>query len=245
MNSDEELAKRLAAYPVKIFADGARLPDMLTFNRQAHIKGFTTNPTLMRADGVTDYQLFAREVLRAVTVKPVSFEVFSDEFPEMRRQAKLIAGWADNAWVKIPITNTRGESACPLIGDLARDGVKLNITALFTLEQTAAVLKVLPHDAPAIISIFGGRIADAGIDPCPLMAEAVKMAKSHPRAEILWASPREVFNLVQAAQAGCQIITIANDILKKLPNLGKDLTAFSLDTVKMFYNDAQRAGYVL
>ncbi len=230
---------------IKIFADGAVLSEMIGLARNPLIKGFTTNPTLMRQDGVTDYAAFAKDVLSGVPDHPISFEVFADEFDEMERQALEISSWGDNVYVKIPVTNTKKESAVPLIARLAGQGVKVNVTAVFTLEQTRAILGALKGSPPAVISLFAGRIADAGLDPIPMIKEAVSMAGSHPQVEILWASPREVLNVLQADQAGCHIITLTEDLLKKLPLLGKDLESFSLETVSMFYNDARAAGYEL
>ncbi|MHB8626458.1 MAG: transaldolase [Aggregatilineales bacterium] len=230
---------------IKIFADGADLTGLLKLAEQPYIKGFTTNPTLMRKAGVTDYEKFARQALERITDRPISFEVFSDDFEDMARQARLIAGWGQNVYVKIPVTNTKQESAAALIGRLAHDGLKLNVTAIMTLEQVRVVGAVLNGGAPSIVSVFAGRIADTGCDPTPIMQEALHILKDCPDAELLWASPREVLNIVQADQIGCHIITVTGDILGKLGSLGKDLTEFSLDTVKMFYNDAHAAGFAL
>lgn len=235
----------LADLKIKLYADGADIASMQKLYQLPYIQGFTTNPTLMNKAGITDYEAFAHEVLKAIPDRSVSFEVFSDDFEDMERQARLIATWGENVYVKIPVTNTKGESATPLIRKLTDAGVKLNVTAVFTLEQTRAVADALHNGAPAILSIFAGRIADAGIDPVPLMAEALKMIAPMPNIELLWASPREVFNVVQANDIGCHIITATPDILGKLKSLGKDLTEFSLDTVKMFYNDATAAGFKL
>lgn len=229
----------------KIYADGAVLSDMVALARDPLIKGFTTNPTLMRKDGVTEYRKFAKDVIAALPDHPISFEVFADTFPDMERQALEISSWGENLWVKIPITNTQQESSIPLIERLTAAGVKVNVTALFTLAQTAEVLAVLDGSPPAIVSLFAGRIADAGLDPVPVIAEAVKMAAAYRQIEILWASPREVLNVVQADAVGCHIITLTDGLLKKLPLIGKDLDAFSLETVSMFYNDARAAGYEL
>jgi transaldolase len=208
------------------------------------VKGFTTNPTLMRKDGVTDYEQFALEVLREIPDRPISFEVFSDDFASMEREARKIAGWGPNVNVKIPITNTRGEFSGPLIEKLASEGMVLNITALLTLDQVKAVAAVLPAKARAIVSVFAGRIADTGRDPMPIMRQAADVLAPFPGVELLWASSREVLNIFQAEVSGCHIITLTNDIIKKLGTMaGKDLTELSLDTVKMFYKDAQAAGY--
>jgi transaldolase len=228
---------------VKIFADGAELPGMLEMSRNPLIKGFTTNPTLMRKAGISNYRAFAKEVLRAIPDRPISFEVFSDEFGEMEDQALELASWGSNVNVKIPITNTRGESAAPLIGRLSSQGVFLNVTALMTVAQVEDVLENLQGDAPAYISVFAGRIADTGRDPMAIMTEAARKAGSRNQTEIIWASPRELLNILQADAAGVHIITVANDILKKLSVVGKSLEQYSLETVKMFRDDALAAGY--
>jgi transaldolase len=230
---------------VKIFADGADLAGMRQLAGNPLVKGFTTNPTLMRKAGVTDYEAFARQALKAIPDRPISFEVFSDDFTEMRRQAGRIAGWGDNVYVKIPVTNTLGQSSAPLIRDLAGSGLKLNVTAVFTLRQVWEVTRALAGGPPAIVSVFAGRIADAGVDPVPHMAAALELVKTAPGVELLWASPREVLNVVQADRVGCHIITATSDVLKKLDQLGKDLAAFSLETVKMFREDGLGAGYQL
>lgn len=230
---------------IEIYADGADLADMISASKQSHIKGLTTNPTLMRKAGVEDYEGFARKVLQHITTLPISFEVFSDEFDEMERQARLINSWGPNVYVKIPITNTRGASSAPLIRTLAGEGIKLNVTALLTVSQVREVTNVLNSTVPAIVSVFAGRIADTGVDPLPLMRECLQIVKSRPLAKLLWASPRELLNIVQADQMGCHIITVTTDLLKKLPGIGKDLAQLSLETVKMFYDDAQKAGYHL
>lgn len=231
---------------VKIFADGADKKGMLDLNANPLIKGLTTNPTLMRKAGVTQFEAFARDILQQITVKPVSFEVFSDEFPEMKRQALKINSWAKNVYVKIPITNTRDESSLPLIRDLANEGVKLNITAMLTTKQVEGCAEALHAKAPAFISVFAGRIADTGTDPIPLMLECKKILKDRPEAELLWASVREVLNIFQAEDCGCKIVTVPHDILAKaLKLVGTDLKALSLDTVKMFANDATAAGFSL
>lgn len=230
---------------IEIYADGADLADMLEASKKSHVKGLTTNPTLMRKAGVTDYEGFARKVLEHITTLPISFEVFSDEFDEMERQARLINSWGPNVYVKIPVTNTRGISSAPLIQTLAKDGIKLNITAILTVDQVRAIVQVLNPDAPAIVSVFAGRIADTGLDPLPIMKDCLQLVRSRPLAKLLWASPRELLNIVQADQMGCHIITVTSDLLKKLPGIGKDLSQLSLETVKMFYDDAQKAGFTL
>ena len=231
---------------IKIFADGASLPSILAAAKNPRIAGFTTNPTLMRKDGVSDYRAFAKEVLAHVKTQPISFEVFADEFAEMRRQALEIKTWGDNVYVKIPITNTRRESAIPLVKELASSGVKLNVTAICALEQVAAAAKALAGGAPSVISVFAGRVADTGRDPVPLMREALALCRAADREiELLWASPRELLNIIQAAEVGCDIITVTPDLLKKLDLVGKDLADYSLETVQMFFRDAQAAGYVL
>jgi transaldolase len=230
---------------VKLFADGADLAGMKEMAANPMIKGFTTNPTLMRKAGVADYKAFALDVLKAIPDRPVSFEVFADDFGQMEAQALEIASWGANVNVKIPVTNTRGEFAGSLIERLSKRGVKLNVTALLTLKQVERVTERLAAETPAIISVFAGRIADTGIDPVPLMAQAVKIMKMKPKAELIWASPRELLNIFQADAVGCHIITATNDILKKLLLVGKDLDKYSLETVEMFYKDAQAAGFTI
>ena len=230
---------------IKIFADGAHKAGMLEMYDRAYIKGFTTNPTLMRQAGISDYRAFARDILHAIPDRPISFEVFSDEFEEMERQAKEIAEWGEHVYVKIPVTNTRREPAYELIHHLSQAGIKLNITALMTLDQVRHVVTQVVGGTPCCISVFAGRVADTGRDPVPMMAAAVELLRVAPQAELIWASPRELLNIFQADAIGCHIITVTNDILKKLPQVGKDLSDFSLDTVKMFYNDATQAGYQL
>ena len=231
---------------VKLFADGADKAGMLQLNVNPLIKGMTTNPSLMRKAGVHDYEAFARDILQHITEKPISFEVFSDEFPEMRRQGLKIKGWAKNVYVKIPITNTRGESSLPLVRELALEGVKLNVTAILTLEQVAGVAKVLNSKVPAVVSVFAGRIADTGVDPMPQMRESKKLLAGLPQAELLWASVREVLNIFQADDCGCAIVTVPHDILAKaMKTTGTDLKKLSLDTVKMFAVDAKAAGFSL
>lgn len=229
----------------KIYADGADLPGMLAMYREPHIQGFTTNPTLMRKAGVTDYRAFAREVLAAIPDRPISFEVFSDEFVEMERQAREIAGWGDHVYVKIPVTNTRREPAYDLVHRLSHAGVKLNVTALMTLEQVRAVVDALSGGAPSNVSVFAGRIADTGRDPVPHMKAALEIVRVAPHAELIWASPRELLNVFQAHEMGCHIITVTTDILRKLSLVGKDLADYSLETVRMFHDDAKAAGYRL
>jgi len=228
---------------VKLFADGADLAGMKEMYANPLIKGFTTNPTLMRKAGVADYKAFAREVLAAIPDRPISFEVFADEFDEMERQAYEIASWGKNVNVKIPVTNTKRQFSGPLVERLSKAGVQVNVTAILDLEQVRQVTECLSPQTPAIVSVFAGRIADTGRDPVPLMAEAVKILKAKPKAELIWASPRELLNIFQADAIGCHIITATNDILKKLSLVGKDLTDYSLETVEMFHKDAKAAGY--
>ena len=228
---------------VKLFADGADLAGILEMYANPQIKGFTTNPTLMRKAGVQDYEAFAKEVLARVPDRPVSLEVFADEFDEMDRQARRIASWGDNVCVKVPVTNTRGDSAAPLIRRLSADGIVLNVTAILTLDQVREVGAALAAEVPAIVSVFAGRVADTGIDPVPHMRQCLEILAERPKAELLWASPREVLNVFQADAIGCHIITATNDILKKLPLAGKDLTDYSRETVEMFRKDALAAGY--
>ena len=230
---------------IKLFADGADKKVMLEMYDNPRIDGFTTNPTLMRRAGVTDYVGFAQEILQAIPDKPVSFEVFADEFDEMERQARMIATWGSNVYVKIPVTNTRRKPSFELIRKLSQEGVQLNITAILALEQVRDVAEALRVGASAFVSVFAGRIADTGVDPVPLMKRAMELLKSVPNAELLWASPREVLNVYQAESIGCHIITATNDILKKLNLRGKNLTDLSQETVQMFYNDAQTAGFRL
>jgi transaldolase len=227
----------------KIYADGAELEGMLAMYRQPHIKGFTTNPTLMRKAGITDYAAFARQVLSAIPDRPISFEVFSDEFADMERQARTIATWGPNVYVKVPVTNTRREPAYDLVRRLSGAGVKLNVTAIMTLDQVRAVTDALAGGAPSNISVFAGRIADTGRDPVPHMRAALEIMQKAPSAELIWASPRELLNVFQAHEIGCHIITVTNDILKKLALVDKDLGDYSLETVKMFFDDASAAGF--
>jgi transaldolase len=229
----------------KIFADGAEKAGMLELHNNPLISGFTTNPTLMRKAGIKDYKAFAQDILKFITDKPVSFEVFSDDFNEMENQATEIAKWGSNVIVKIPITNTKAESSVNLISKLSSKGIKINATAMMTVDQVISVLPALSEGPGGFVSIFAGRVADAGVDPVPIMKEVLNLLKNYPNIELIWASPRELFNIVQANKIGCHIITVTNDILKKLPTIGKDLTEFSLDTVKMFFNDASAAGYTI
>ncbi|HEV8661034.1 MAG TPA: transaldolase [Thermoanaerobaculia bacterium] len=230
---------------IDLYADGADVRDMVAARETGIVRGFTTNPTLMKKSGITDYETFAKDALKAVSGMPISFEVFADDFAEMERQACLISKWGDSVFVKIPITNTKSESSIPLIRKLSSAGVKLNITAILTVEQVLDVVKALDARTPAIVSVFAGRIADTGRDPVPLMRECAEIVKQKPKAQLLWASPRELLNIFQAEECGCHIITVTSDILKKLSMVGKSLDELSLDTVKMFYNDASAAGFKL
>lgn len=246
---------------IKLFADGADLNSILSLSKDDRIKGFTTNPTLMRKAGVTDYRAFAKEVLSNIKDKPISFEVFADELDEMEKQAHEIASWGDNVYVKIPITNTKGEPTSKIISRLSDSGVKVNVTGVFTLDQVSQAASALRGKAPSVISVFAGRIADTGVNPTPIMKSALEICSrvgfsadgvfkntnvtNGSNIELLWASPRELYNIIEADNAGCHIITVASDVLAKLDNLGKDLTQFSLETVQMFYNDAKKAGYSL
>jgi transaldolase len=236
---------RLEDLNVKIFADGAEKAGMLEMYAKPYIKGFTTNPTLMHKVGLTDYRAFARDIVSVIPDRPISFEVFSDEFDEMERQAREIATWGDNVYVKIPVTNTRREPACELVRRLANEGVKLNITAIMTIDQVRNVVDAVKDGAPSCVSVFAGRIADTGRDPVPIMTECVDILKAAPQSELIWASPRELLNIIQADAIGCHIITVTNDILKKLPLIGKDLADYSLDTVRMFFDDGRKAGFTL
>jgi transaldolase len=230
---------------VKLFADGADLAGMKEMYVNPMIQGFTTNPTLMRKAGISDYAAFAREVIAAIPDRPISFEVFADDFAEMEVQALEIASWGKNVSVKIPVMNTKREFAGPLVKRLSERGVALNVTALMTLDQVQRITDCLAADTPAIISVFAGRIADTGIDPVPIMAKAVEIMKAKPKSELIWASPRELLNIFQADEVGCHIITATTDILKKLSLAGKDLEQYSLETVEMFYKDATAAGYFI
>ncbi len=238
-------ASVLSNLKVKIFADGADLDSIIDAYEKKIVKGFTTNPTLMAKAGITNYMAFAIEVLRVVRDLPVSFEVFSDDIPGMRRQALKLNELGPNVYIKIPITNTKGISSAPLIHELACQGLKLNITAIMTPEQVKQVAGALKPDVPSIVSVFAGRIADSGLDPLPIMKQSLLILKPLPSAELLWASPREVLNIVQASDIGCHIITVTPELLAKSVNLGKDLEVFSLDTVKMFYNDAVKSGFTI
>lgn len=237
--------KSIENLQIKLFADGAEKEGMLEMYSKPYIKGFTTNPTLMRKAGVTDYRAFAKEILEAIPDRPISFEVFSDEFEEMERQALEIASWSRKVYVKIPVTNTRREPSYDLIRHLSQKGVNLNVTAILTLGQVREVAERVIGGAPCCVSVFAGRIADTGRDPVPLMAAAVELLRQNSQAELIWASPRELLNIFQADAIGCHIITVTHDILKKLPLIGKALDEYSLDTVKMFYNDAHGAAYQL
>jgi transaldolase len=238
--------KKMSDLKVKIYADGADKQGMLQLNANPLIKGMTTNPTLMRKAGLNDFEAFAKDILKGITEKPISFEVFSDEFDEMRRQAMKISGWGKNVYVKIPITNTRGESSLPLIKELSSKGVKINVTAILTLDQVAGVAGALDPKTSSVVSVFAGRIADTGVDPMPHIRECKKKLANLPKAELLWASVREVLNIFQADACGCDIVTVQHDILNKAMKLaGMDLGELSLDTVKMFANDAAAAGFKL
>jgi len=232
-------------FKIKIFADGADINGMREEYKKGYVSGFTTNPTLMKKAGVVDYEAFAREIAAEITDLPLSFEVFSDDFETMAAEARKIGSWGDNIYIKIPVTNTKGESTAGLIKMLSAEGFKLNITAILTIGQVKAVVDALSPDVGAYVSVFAGRIADTGVDPIPVMKETVDICRSKPGVESLWASTRELLNIFQAQDCGVDIITVTNDILKKLPLVGKDLTELSLDTVKMFYNDAKSLGYKL
>jgi transaldolase len=239
------VSKSVADLKVKLFADGADKSAMLALYANPLIQGFTTNPTLMRKAGITDYEAFARDIVASIPDRPISLEVFADEFDEMERQARKIAQWGDNVYAKIPVTNTRREPALDLICRLSRSGVKLNVTALMSLDQVRSVSAALAGGAPSCVSVFAGRIADTGRDPVPLMAAAVEMVSIHPDMELIWASPRELLNVFQADSIGCHIITATPDVLNKLTLVGKDLHDYSLETVQMFYNDASKSGFAL
>lgn len=231
---------------IKIYSDGADRASMLEMAKNPLVQGLTTNPTLMKKAGIKDYRTFCKDILKEITTKPISFEVFADDFKEMKRQATEIASWGKNVYVKIPITNSEGESSIPLVKELAKDGVKLNVTAILTLQQTWDTCQALKGGAPSIVSVFAGRVADTGVDAVPLMAAAAEMCSSTDKnIELLWASSRELYNIIQAEQTGCQIITVTPDILKKMSMLNKDLTLLSLETVRMFRSDAESAGFTL
>lgn len=242
---DDEEARMLDDISTRIFADGADLDGILALADDPNIAGFTTNPTLMWKAGLTDYADFAQRLLERITVHPISFEVFADDAEEMRRQARLIASWGNNVYVKIPITTTSGESMAPLVRELSEDGVQINVTAMFTTAQVELITAAVKDGAPSYQSVFAGRIADAGVDPMPIMARSVEIMREAPQSELIWASPREVLNVVQANQVGCHIITVTHDLLKKLASLGKNLDQFSLETVQMFRRDAIAAGFSL
>ena len=237
--------KSMGDLRIKIFADGADEKAIAELATNPLIKGFTTNPTLMRAAGVSDYEAFAHRVLQAVTEAPISFEVFDDDWEGMERQARKITAWGKNVFVKIPITNTHGESSVPVIRRLACDGIRLNITGMTTVDQVRTSTEAVAGGPECIISVFAGRVADTGVDPVPVMCEALNVMRAHKNLELLWASPREVLNIVQADAIGCHIITVTSDLLKKLPILGRDLEEYSLETVRMFHRDAAAAGYDL
>jgi len=237
--------RNLSDLRIKLFADGADKAQILKWHDKSYIRGFTTNPTLMRAAGVADYEAFAREILAVIKDRPISFEVLADEFGEMERQAHQIAGWGENVYVKIPVTNTRRQPSMELVRVLARSGVKVNVTAVLTLEQVRAAVEAMAGGPPCFISIFAGRIADTGRDPVPVIALAAEAVSRHPNIELIWASPRELLNIFQANDAGCHIITVTDNILEKLRTIGKDLNDYSLETVLMFHNDAAKSGYRL
>ncbi|MCX7287493.1 MAG: transaldolase [Rhodobacterales bacterium] len=237
--------KSVSELKVKIFADGADKPAMMKLYESSYITGFTTNPTLMRKAGITDYEAFSRDIVASIPDRPLSFEVFADDMAEMERQARLITQWGENVYVKIPVTNTLGEPTYDLVSRLSQAGVKLNVTALMTLGQVREVCLALKDGAPAYVSVFAGRMADTGRDPVPMMAAAVELLAMHPRLELIWASPRELLNIFQADEIGCHIITVTSDILGKLSLVGKDLDEYSLDTVKMFRADALASGFTL
>lgn len=243
MTKSTDRVPRLQDLKIKIFSDGADLDSIIEAYNKGIVKGFTTNPTLMAKAGITNYLMFAEEVLRVVKDLSVSFEVFSDDFDEMREQALKLAALADNVYVKIPVTNTERKSAAKLIRDLSGRGLKLNVTAILSIRQVNEVAEALNPKVPAIVSVFAGRIADSGRDPIPLMIESRELLKPLPKAELLWASPREALNIIQADAIGCDIITVTPELLAKSANFGKDLEEFSLDTVKMFYNDAKKSGF--
>ena len=237
--------KCLSDLKVKIFGDGADKAAILELYAKPFIHGFTTNPTLMRKAGIRDYEFFARDLLEAVPDRPFSFEVFADEFDEMERQARLIATWGPNVFAKIPITNTRRESSIPLLRHLTNEGLQLNVTALLPLHQVRAAAEAMSGGPPCYISVFAGRIADTGVDPVPLMAKAVELLAAAPNLQLIWASPRELLNIIQADDVGCHVITVTSDLLRKLDTVGKDLDEYSLDTVRMFHEDARVSGFKL
>lgn len=237
--------KKIEELNIKIFADGADHADMLEMHSKPYIKGLTTNPTLMKKAGITNYRAFCKDIVTHIKDKPLSFEVFSDDFHEMERQAMEIASWGNNVYVKIPVTNTKQQSSSALIEKLTKQKVKVNVTAIMTMKQIIDLVQVIEPDIPSYVSVFAGRIADTGRDPVPIMAAAVEILKANPKAELIWASPRELLNIFQAEKLGCHVITVTNDILKKLKLVDYDLHTYSLDTVKMFYNDAVSAKFDL
>jgi transaldolase len=237
--------KKVSELKVEIFADGADKASMLEMYGKPFVKGFTTNPTLMRKAGISDYEAFAKDIVAAIPDRSISFEVFADDFAEMERQARLITTWGKNVSVKIPISNTKKESSIPLVRKLSQDGTALNVTAMFTLKQVQDVVDAVKGGAPCFVSVFAGRVADTGRDPVPLMAEAVAKLRAAPNTKLIWASPRELLNIFQADDIGCHVITVTNDIIKKLSLVGKDMDEYSLETVKMFYDDGKAAGYKL
>ena len=237
--------RSLSELKIKLFADGADRTQILQWRSHAFISGFTTNPTLMRAAGVKDYEAFARDILGVMSDRPISFEVFADDFADMERQSHKIASWGENVYVKLPITNTRRECSLDLAGRLSHSGVKVNVTAVLTLDKVRSAAAALGGGAPAVISVFAGRIADTGCDPVPMMAQAVELVSQYPNIELIWASPRELLNIFQANDIGCHIITVTDTILAKLQNVGRDLDEISLDTVVMFHTDAARSGFQL
>ncbi|MGC1963302.1 MAG: transaldolase [Candidatus Sulfotelmatobacter sp.] len=237
--------KSVSELRVQVFADGADKASMLELYRQPYIKGFTTNPTLMRKAGVTDYERFAREILQQIPDRPISFEVFADDEGQMERQARRIARWAANVYVKIPVTNTRREPMYELVRRLSAEGIQVNATAVLALDQVGHLARALRGGAPSYISVFAGRVADTGLDPVPLMKSALELMAPEPNSQLVWASPRELLNIFQADEIGCHIITVTSDVLKKVTLIGKDLHDYSLETVQMFHNDAAHSGYTL
>jgi transaldolase len=245
MTAIAEAPVSVDALTTKIFADGADLEQILALAANPRIKGFTTNPSLMWKAGLTDYTQFAHRLLEKITEHPVSFEVFADDAREINRQARQIATWGPNVYVKVPVTTTNGESMAPVVKRLSDAGIQVNVTAVFTPEQVQTITDAVKNGAPSYISVFAGRIADAGVDPIPIMRESVEIMREAPQSELIWASPREVLNIVQADSVGCHIITVTNDLLKKIDSIGKDLEGFSLETVQMFHTDAVSAGFEL
>jgi transaldolase len=245
MTAIAEAPVSVDALTTKIFADGADLEQILALAANPRIKGFTTNPSLMWKAGLTDYAEFAHRLLEKITDHPVSFEVFADDAREINRQARQISKWGSNVYVKVPVTTTDGESMAPVVKRLSEAGIQVNVTAVFTPEQVQTITDAVKNGAPSYISVFAGRIADAGVDPIPIMRESVEIMRDAPQSELIWASPREVLNIVQADSVGCHIITVTHDLLKKLDSIGKDLETFSLETVQMFHTDAVSAGFEL